>query len=126
VNFSDYSKWAWAFYGSAAGNPNRAYTAEESFKFVFPNGFGGYNPVKAEEEKHGAVVKAFARMIQKNNGGNPGYISKQFNLNQINESASKSWSRGNEFEAEINVNSQLLPSLLKHKNGSLAESIYWS
>ncbi|MEG4169887.1 MULTISPECIES: hypothetical protein [unclassified Microcoleus] len=126
VNFSDYSKWAWAFYGSGFGNPDRAYTAEESFKFVFPNGFGGYNPVNAEQEKHGAVVKAFAKMIQKNNAGNPGYISKQLNLNQINQSASKSWSRNNGFEAEINVNNQLLPSLLKHKNGSLAESIYWA
>lgn len=120
VNFSDYSKWAWAFYGSAAGNFDRAYTAEESFKFNFPS--LGANEVG----KHGAVVKAFAKMVQKNNAGNPGYISKQFNLNQINQSASKSWSRGNGFEAEIDVNSQLLPSLLKHKNGSLAESIYWA
>lgn len=120
VNFSDYSKWAWAFYGSAAGNFDRAYTAEESFKFNFPS--LGANEV----EKHGAVVKAFAKMVQKNNAGNPGYISKQFNLNQINPSATKTWSRGNGFEAEIDVNSQLLPSLLKHKNGSLAESIYWA
>jgi pimeloyl-ACP methyl ester carboxylesterase len=120
VNFSDYSKWAWAFYGSAAGNFDRAYTAEESFKFKFPS--LGNNEV----EKHGAVVKAFAKMIQNNNAGNPGYISKQFNLNQINQSVSKPWSPGNGFEAEIDVNSKLHPSLLKHKNGSLAESIYWA
>lgn len=109
VNFSDYSKWAWAFWGSGLGNPYLANTAEESFIFKFPDGFGGLYPPDAEKEKHGAVANAFAKMIEKNNQGNPDPISKVFNLNQMGEPGSKPWSRVANFEAQINVDNQLLP-----------------
>ncbi len=103
VNFSDYSKWAWAFYGSAAGNYDRAYTADESFKFNFlslePN----------ELDKHIAVVTAFAKMSDNNNNKNPDPITKLFNLDQMGFYAGKPWRRSPEFEAEINFNFQLLP-----------------
>jgi pimeloyl-ACP methyl ester carboxylesterase len=104
VNFSDYSKWAWAFYGSAAGNYDRAYTADESFKFQFPDGFGGLIPWKAEEEKHGAVVSAFADTI-KQNKKEPGYFTSLLNLNKMNKNSSDTqpWKTGDGFEALLAV-----------------------
>lgn len=104
VNFSDYSKWAWAFYGSVAGNFDRAYTADESFYLKF-------NSVVQllETDKHIAVVTAFAKMIENNNEINPDQISKLFNLDQMGSSAGKPWRRGPGFEAEIDFGSQLLP-----------------
>jgi pimeloyl-ACP methyl ester carboxylesterase len=103
VNFSDYSKWAWAFYGSEAGNSDRASTAEESFNFVFLNGFEGLNPIDAVKEKHGAVVKAFADTI-KQNKEQPGYFSSLLNLDNMNSSAGQPWERGDGFEATLVAN----------------------
>ncbi|MCB8751946.1 alpha/beta hydrolase family protein [Planktothrix agardhii] len=104
VNFSDNSKWSWAFYGSAAGNFDRAYTADESFKFQFPDGFGGLIPWKAEEEKHGAVVSAFADTI-KQNKKEPGYFTSLLNLNKMNKDSSDTqpWKTGDGFEALLAV-----------------------
>jgi pimeloyl-ACP methyl ester carboxylesterase len=117
VNFSDNSKWSWAFYGSAAGNFDRAYTAKESFEFYFLSGAD-------DNQKHGDVVKTFAKMLDKNNKGNAGYISKQFNLNMMNESALKTWGKpGDGYEATISVTNELEPYRLTHKNGSITESI---
>ena len=100
VNFSDYSKWAWAFYGSLAGNPNRANTAEESFQFNFPS-LGAFNP----QEKHITVVTAFADII-KQNQKQPGYFTSLLNLDKINSSSSNAqpWKRGDGFEATLEVN----------------------
>ncbi|MEK0187595.1 hypothetical protein [Microcoleus anatoxicus] len=104
VNFSDNSKWSWAFYGSAAGNFDRAYTADESFKFEFPDGFGGLIPWKAEEEKHGAVVSAFADTI-KQNQKEPGYFTSLLNLNKMNKDSSDTqpWKTGDGFEAWLAI-----------------------
>ncbi|MFB8798735.1 MAG: alpha/beta fold hydrolase [Microcoleus sp.] len=104
VNFSDYSKWAWAFYGSALGNFDRAYTADESFYLKF-------NSVVQllETDKHIAVVTAFAKMIENNNEINPDQISKLFNLDQMGSSAGKPWRPGPEFEAKIDFDSRLVP-----------------
>ncbi len=97
VNFSDYSKWAWAFYGSALGNPNRANTAEESFQFSFPS--LGFNEI----DKHGAVVTAFADTI-KQNQKQPGYFTSLLNIDKMNSSAAQPWKKGDGFEATLQVN----------------------
>jgi pimeloyl-ACP methyl ester carboxylesterase len=96
VNFSNYSKWSWAFYGSLLGNYDRANTAEESFQFHFPSLI---NPI----DKHGAVVTAFADTI-KQNKKQPGYFTGLLNLDKMNASADQPWKRGNGFEATLVVN----------------------
>ncbi len=97
VNFSDYSKWAWAFYGSVFGNDHLANTAEESFVFQFP----GFNP----EENHGNVVKAFADTI-KQNKKQPGYFTSLLSLDKMNKNSSDAqpWNRGDGFDAMLAVN----------------------
>jgi pimeloyl-ACP methyl ester carboxylesterase len=105
VNFSNYSKWSWGFYGSLLGAGKIANTAEESFEFMFPNGFGGLNPQVAEEQKHGAVVYAFADIV-KENKKQPGYFTSLLDLDNMNKNSSDAqpWKRDNGFEATLAVN----------------------
>jgi pimeloyl-ACP methyl ester carboxylesterase len=93
VNFSNYSDWAWGFYGSLLGHDKRAQTAEESFKFDF----GGINL----EKHHGAVVDAFSGMLEKNNNNQAGNVSKLFNLDGMTNPSSKPWQRHDGFEAVL-------------------------
>lgn len=101
VNFSNYSDWAWGFYGSILGSDTRANTAEESFKFDF----GGFNP----EKHHGSVVEAFTEMIEKINEKQAGNVSKLFDLQQMNNESGKPWQRHDGFEAVLKPKEVLNP-----------------
>lgn len=72
---------------------------------MFPNGFGGLNPQVAEEQKHGAVVYAFADIV-KENKKQPGYFTSLLYLDKMNKNSSDAqpWKRDNGFEATLAVN----------------------
>ncbi len=89
MDFSQYSKWAWGFYGSALGHP-KAQTAEESFNLIFPT----LNP----DQAHGGVATAFANMVKL---GDSDSISREFNVDKMGSQWYKSWTRVNGFEADI-------------------------
>ena len=105
VDFSKYSKWAWGFYGSPLGNDQKAKTAEESFKVIFPS----LNPDAA----HGGVATTFANMVKL---GDSDSISRYFNVDQMGSQWYKPWGRVNGFEASIGVknsNQGWVPALLE-------------
>jgi pimeloyl-ACP methyl ester carboxylesterase len=120
VNFSNYSDWAWSFYGSLAGSSDRANTAEESFKFDF----GGLDPNK----HHGAVVKAFTGMLEKNNSGTNGNVSKLFNLDKMKSLNGEPWVRHDGFEAVLKpkeTGNEWLPDLIDYYAGQNDET-WWN
>ena len=120
VNFSNYSDWAWGFYGSSFGSENRANTAEESFEFQF----GGVNPNK----HHGAVVTAFTEMLEKINNKQAGNVSKLFDLEQMTNQSGKSWKRHDGFEAILKPkeqNGEWEPEFLEYYKGGSDEIWNW-
>ncbi len=70
VNFSQYSKWSWGFYGSSLGQDKKAQTADESFNLIFPAS-------TSMEDAHGGVARTFANMVKI---GNSDSISGYFNV----------------------------------------------
>lgn len=115
VDFKKYSDWSWGFYGSTLGSADRANTADESFRIEFPirPSIPGYNA-------HGDVVDVFTQMLEKNNRGQAGEVSKLFALNRINGN-DKPWQRHDGFEAILKPkeeNSKWNPNFLEYYNGS--------
>jgi pimeloyl-ACP methyl ester carboxylesterase len=112
INFKDYTEWSWGFYSSSFGSDRKAKTADEAFKFDF----GSFNPFK----HHGSVVNAFSNMLEKNNAGTAGKISKLFALKRM-DSSGKPWKRHDGFEAVLKPdelsNGEWMPDFMEYYNG---------
>ncbi|WP_227789267.1 PA14 domain-containing protein [Nodularia sp. LEGE 04288] len=120
IEFSDYTDWSWGFYGSLLGSDTKAKTADESFKFDF----GERDP----EKHHGAVVNAFANMLEKNNKGTAGKVSSLFALNRMNN-YNKPWKTHNGFEAVLypkeQSNGEWMPDRLEYYKGGWDGAWNW-
>ncbi len=113
VKFSDYSDWAWSFYGSLAGSSDRAKTADESFEFQF----GGFSP----DKHHGAVVTAFTEMLESNNSKTAGNVSKLFSLDKMKSTNGAPWTRHDGFEAWLEpkeTGNKWVPNSMDYYTGS--------
>jgi len=123
IKFSDNSQFSWGFYGSAAGDPARTATADESWSV----GFGKIRP----DQNHGHVVNLFASMVdQARTNSNP--VSTYFGINkmgldihkplavdQYDETGSRvSWGLGGPFEGRLEArqdnNQRWVPQKLEY------------
>lgn len=74
IRFSNNSQFSWGFYGSAAGDPGIASTADESWSVGF-----GSNNIRAN---HGHVVNLFASMVDRART-NSDRVSTYFGINKM-------------------------------------------
>jgi len=74
IKFRDNSQFSWGFYSSAAGDPRRAATADESWSI----GFGSIDP----PANHGRAVNLFASMVDQART-NSNRVSTYFGINKM-------------------------------------------
>lgn len=89
TNFSDNSRWSWAFYGSGFGDQDRARTADESFIIDFPF-YTQFPDIPGVNKGHGAVEQFFTAMLNQANDKQHYSNADIFGLDRMN-SIAKPW-----------------------------------
>jgi pimeloyl-ACP methyl ester carboxylesterase len=100
VNFSDYTDYSWAFKSSWMGNKETATTADESFEINYDG---------SPENDHNDVIGFFASLIRRNREKKAGYISQNFELQDMSYSAYRPWNRITGYEGKITIKKENVP-----------------
>ncbi|RUT08619.1 hypothetical protein DSM106972_017870 [Dulcicalothrix desertica PCC 7102] len=109
TNFSDNSRWSWAFYGSGFGAQDRARTADESFIIDFPF-YTQFPDIPGVNKGHGAVEQFFTAMLNQANDKQHYSDADIFALDRMN-SIAKPWN----IDYSTNWEAKLIP---EESNGS--------
>ncbi|MBW4599764.1 MAG: hypothetical protein KME29_09140 [Calothrix sp. FI2-JRJ7] len=109
TNFSDNSRWSWAFYGSGFGAQDRARTADESFIIDFPF-YTQFPDIPGVNRGHGAVEQFFTAMLNQANNKQHYSNADIFGLDRMN-SIAKPWN----IDYSTNWEAKLIP---EESNGS--------